>query len=127
MANDEAHRERNMVSRARKTPPERGDIVWISLDPVRGHEQAGKRPAVVLSKAEFNRVCSVALVVPVTSKHKGYSNEVPIATSKIRGAALTSHLRAIDWKARRAEFVDTCPPDALRDIQDMCALYISGE
>ena len=69
----------------------------------------------------------MALIVPITSKHKGYSNEVPIAAKKITGAALTSHLRAIDWKARRAEFIDACPPKALREIQEMCAMYISGE
>lgn len=115
------------MSQGRKFFPERGDIVWITLDPTRGHEQEGRRPAIVLSKSEFNRACGLALVVPITSKHKGYSNEVPIVTKKIQGAALTSHLRAIDWRARRAEFIDACPRDALREIQDMCALYISGE
>ncbi|KKW19964.1 MAG: PpGpp-regulated growth inhibitor ChpA/MazF [Parcubacteria group bacterium GW2011_GWA2_51_10] len=116
-----------MVSRVKTIPPDRGDIMWITLDPTRGHEQAGRRPAVVLSKREFNRACGIALIIPITSKHKGYSNEVPIATKKIKGSALTSHLRAIDWKSRHAEFIDTCPREALREIQDMCAVYISGE
>lgn len=116
-----------MVTPSKKATPERGDIVWIRLDPTRGHEQAGRRPVVVVSTSEFNRACGLALIVPVTSKHKGYSNEVPIITQRISGAALTSHLRAIDWKVRRVEYIDTCPLEALREIQVMCATYISEE
>src|SRR3990167_7024333 len=116
-----------MIRKAGITAPERGDIVWITLDPTRGHEQAGRRPAVVLSRGEFNRACGLALVIPVTSKHKGYTNEVPIKTENIQGAELTSHLRAIDWEARRVEFIDHCPSGVLREIQEMCMTYISGD
>ena len=127
MGRDEAYWQRNMVSHRGTRPPERSDIVWITLDPARGHEQAGRRPVVVLSSTAFNRACGLALVVPVTSKHKGYSNEVLITTKEITGAVLTSHIRAIDWKARRTEYIDTCPREALREIQAMCATYISGD
>ena len=116
-----------MVSRGKKTIPDCGDILWVTLDPTRGHEQAGRRPVLILSKSEFSRACGMALIVPITSKHKGYSNEVPISTKKISGAALTSQLRAIDWKSRRAEFIGTCPLETLREIQDICTTYISGE
>ena len=127
MAHHEARWERGMVGTVKKTMPKRGDIVWITLDPTRGHEQAGRRPAVVLSTHEFNRTCGLALIVPVTSKDKGYTNEVPVITENIHGAALTSHLRAIDWNERRVEFIDHCPGAALREIQEMCTTYISGE
>ena len=128
MARYESGGARDMVSARRKTRiPERGDIMWVSLDPTRGHEQAGRRPVIVLSESEFNRTCGMMLIIPITSKHKGYSNEVPIVTEKISGAALTSQLRAIDWKSRRAELIDTCPPEMLHDIQDICTTYISGE
>lgn len=116
-----------MVAPSKKVAPERGDIVWITLDPTRGHEQSARRPVLVVSTGEFNRACGLALIVPITSKHKGYSNEVPITTATISGAALTSHLRAIDWKERCAERIDACPLETLREIQEMCATYISEE
>jgi mRNA interferase MazF len=66
--------------------PERGDLVWLSFDPRAGHEQAGRRPALILSPSLYNRSSSLALVVPVTSQVKGYPFEVPIpAGMRVRG------------------------------------------
>ena len=107
--------------------PSRGDIAMVSLDPIHGHEQKGMRPAVVVSHREFNRVCGLALIVPITSKNKGYSNEVPVLAPHIRGVALTAHVRSIDWRSRRVSIVDTCPEDALRSIQEMLVSYIESD
>lgn len=116
-----------MVKKKVPLAPERGDIVWISLDPARGHEQAGRRPAIVLSKRAFNKATGLALMVPITSRHKGYTNEVPIMTQTITGAVLSAHLRAVDWNARGIECIGQCPHETLREIREVCATYIAGE
>ncbi|OGG53367.1 hypothetical protein A2851_00105 [Candidatus Kaiserbacteria bacterium RIFCSPHIGHO2_01_FULL_53_29] len=107
--------------------PSRGDIVRVTFHPTRGHEQTGMRPAVVVSHKEFNEKCGLAIVVPITSKIKGYSNEVTIASKHVRGVALTAHVRSIDWKDRQVVFVGECPLPALRSIQEMLVSYIESE
>ena len=112
---------------ARRFIPKRGDIVWINLDPVRGHEQAGRRPAVIVSSGYFNRKTGHAIVVPITSKRKGYEIEVPVITATINGVALTSSVRAIDWRKRRMSYADTCPRDSLKAVQGMLITFIIGD
>ncbi len=81
--------------------PERGDFVWIDLDPQAGHEQAGRRPALVLSTADFNRRTGFAFVCPVTRQVKGYAFEVPLpAGAAITGVALADQVKSLDWRAR---------------------------
>ncbi|MDO8518195.1 MAG: type II toxin-antitoxin system PemK/MazF family toxin [bacterium] len=116
-----------MVGKHASRIPVRGDIITLSLDPTRGHEQRGMRPAVVVSEKEFNRVCGLALIVPITSKIKGYSNEVTVSTKHVRGSALTAQIRSIDWKNREIAVLDTCPRSALRAIQEMLVSYIAGD
>lgn len=83
--------------------PERGDIVWLSFDPTKGREQAGKRPALVISPKKYNRVSRLALMCPITSKQKGYLGEVVLPDDlPIQGVVLTDHIRSVDWKVRRA-------------------------
>lgn len=78
--------------------PDRGDLVWLSFDPQAGREQAGRRPAVILSPASYNRSSGLALAVPVTSHVKGYPFEVPIpAGMRISGVILADHLKSVDW------------------------------
>lgn len=107
--------------------PKRGDIVWTDLNPIRGHEQAGRRPVVVVSAEYFNKRTGLAFVVPITSKRRGYEIEVPIETRHVQGAALTSNMRAIDWKTRGIAFVEHCPTSALRAIQGMLVAFITRE
>ncbi len=84
--------------------PERGDIVWLDFDPQAGHEQAGRRPAFVLSPAAYNRTTGLMLCCPITSQVKGYPFEVAIAgTAKVRGVILADQVKSLDWQARRAE------------------------
>ena len=98
--------------------------MWIDLDPVRGHEQAGRRPAIIVSSSFFNRKTGHAIIVPVTSKRKGYEIEVTVATAKIDGVALTSSVRSIDWRKRRMRHADVCPQDTLTAIQGMLIAFI---
>lgn len=87
--------------------PSRGDVILLSLDPTLGHEQAGKRPAVVLSPDFYNKASGLCLVCPVTTQVKGYPFEVPLAgAKKTAGVALADQVRSIDWKAREAKVVD---------------------
>ena len=96
--------------------PERGDVVWLSFDPQAGHEQGGRRPAVVLSPAFYNRSSSVVIVVPVTSAVKGYTFEVLIPPGlPVSGAILTDQLKSLDWRARRAERICALPPAVVRE------------
>ncbi len=84
--------------------PDRGDVVRISLDPIRGHEQAGSRPVLVLSPADYNRKSQLALICPITNQVKGYPFEVPIPEGlEVTGVVLSDQIRSIDWVARRAE------------------------
>ena len=81
--------------------PERGDFVWISFDPQMGHEQAGVRPAIVLSPSAYNKRVGLALVCPITSQCKGYPFEVRIPEGEpVHGLVLADQVKSLDWKAR---------------------------
>lgn len=86
---------------ARGWVPEAGDIIWIDFDPQVGHEQAGHRPALVLSPSSYNRLAGLLLCVPMTTRAKGYRFEVPI-TGKRGGVALADQVKSFDWRARQA-------------------------
>jgi mRNA interferase MazF len=86
--------------------PDRGDVVWISLNPQAGHEQAGRRPAVVLSPAAYNGKVGLALLCPVTNQVKGYPFEVSIpAGLPVSGVALADQIKSPDWRARNAVLI----------------------
>ena len=85
--------------------PARGDIVWLSFTPQAGHEQAGHRPALVLSPKSYNEKTSLALLCPVTSRVKGYPFEVLLPpASRVSGVVLADQIKSLDWRARRARF-----------------------
>src|SRR6266404_7743961 len=95
--------------------PERGDVVWIDFDPQAGHEQAGRRPAIVLSPASYNRRSSLALICPITSQAKGYPFEVVTPSGLgVTGVVLSDQARNLDWRARKASLT-TRLPAALTD------------
>jgi mRNA interferase MazF len=102
---------------SRSFVPERGDIVWLSFAPQLGREQAGRRPALVLSPRRYNERVGLALVCPITSRIKGYPFEVPLrGVAAIAGAVLADHLRSLDWRTRRAELAGQAPPDVLSEV-----------
>jgi mRNA interferase MazF len=97
--------------------PEAGDIIWLTFDPQAGHEQAGRRPALVLSPRIYNQRSGLALVCPVTNQTKGYPFEVAVPGSHgISGVVLADHVKSVDWRARRAEKLARCPKEVLNDV-----------
>jgi mRNA interferase MazF len=95
--------------------PNRGDFVWVSLNPQAGHEQAGRRPALVISPVEYNGRVGLALMCPVTSRAKGYPFEVALpADFDVTSVVLADQVKSLDWRARRAEIACRAP-DAVTD------------
>jgi mRNA interferase MazF len=96
---------------------DRGDLIWISFDPQAGHEQAGRRPALVLSPEAYNNRVGLALMCPITSRRKGYAFEVELpADSAVTGVILTDQIRSFDWQARRAEVAGQVPAEIVEDV-----------
>ena len=105
--------------------PDTGHIVWLSVDPQRGHEQAGRRPFLVLSPQLYNAKTSLAVGVPVTSVRKGYPFEVSLPPDgRITGVALTDQVKSLDWRARLANFAEEVPPSTLRDVRSLIATLL---
>ena len=97
--------------------PERGDLMWLTFDPQAGHEQSGRRPALVLSPAPYNRRASLALVCPITNQAKGYPFEVVLPEGlAISGVVLADHVKSADWNARRAEFAVKAPSSVVAEV-----------
>jgi len=97
--------------------PKRGDIIWISFNPQAGHEQAGYRPALVLSPEPYNRKVGLALLCPVTTQVKGYPFEVNIPPGlKAAGVVLADQVKSMDWKARKASFLCSLPESSMRQV-----------
>lgn len=97
--------------------PNRGDIVWITFNPQAGHEQAGRRPACILSPSAYNSKVGLAILCPVTSQVKHYPFEVLIPEGlKISGAILSDQVKNLDWKIRQAEFVCKLPATTLNEV-----------
>lgn len=97
--------------------PERGDVVWIDFDPQAGREQAGRRPALVLSPSAYNRRVGLALLCPATRQVKGYPFEVRIPEGlKVAGVLLSDQVRSLDWRSRKAELADRAPAGVVREV-----------
>jgi len=97
--------------------PERGDIIWINFTPQSGREQAGHRPALVVSPKLYNQKVGLALCCPITSQVKGYPFEVLLPKiNKVSGAVLSDHIKSLDWRARKAEFSSRVSRDILDEV-----------
>jgi mRNA interferase MazF len=98
--------------------PEGGDLIWLTFDPQAGREQAGRRPALVLSPKIYNSKSGLALACPITSQVKGYPFEVAIpAGHDLTGVILADHVKSVDWRARRAERIAHCSPEVLGEVR----------
>lgn len=110
-----------MITTRKKYIPERGDVVWTDFDSAAGHEQKGKRPALVLSPAPFNKKVMLAMVAPITSRVKGHGFEVPINGKKVVGAVLCQQVKMIDCTQRGVQFAEkaqkTVTSDALAKVR----------
>ena len=97
--------------------PDRGDIVWLSFDPQAGHEQAGRRPALILSPEAYNRKVGLALLCPITSQRKGYPFEVDLPGGlEVSGVVLADQVKSMDWRVRRAHYCCTPAQDVLVEV-----------
>ena len=97
--------------------PRRGDVVWLTFNPQAGHEQSGRRPAFVISPHLYNKKVGLFLVCPITSQIKGYPFEVQITTqSGINGVVLADQIKSLDWKVRKAEFVEAAPQELIDEV-----------
>ena len=97
--------------------PDRGDAVWLTFDPQAGHEQAGRRPAVVVSPRRYNKRSGLALLCPVTSQMKGYPFEVVLPPElPIEGAILADQVRSLDWRARKAARICALPSVTIEEV-----------
>jgi len=107
--------------------PARGDLVWLAFDPRAGHEQAGHRPALVVSAKSYNRRVGLGLFCPVTSQVKGYPFEVLLPSGVgVEGAVLSDQIKSLDWRARKAKRIGRVPDEVLAEtIGKIMALIVS--
>jgi len=97
--------------------PDRGDVVWLNFNPQAGHEQAGRRPALVISPAAYNGKVGLALFCPITSQVKGYPFEVNIpAGLNARGVILSDQVKSLDWRMRQAEPLGRVPRRIMEQV-----------
>ena len=97
--------------------PNRGDIISLNFNPKVGHEQGFKRPAVVLTPKSYNRKTSLALVCPITNSVKGYPFEVALVEGMLTtGVVLADHVKSLDWRERKARFIEHAPRELLDEV-----------
>lgn len=108
--------------------PNRGDVVWLSLDPQAGHEQAGRRPALVISPASYNGKVGLAIFCPVTSQVEGYPFEVAIPSGlKVGGVILSDQVKNLDWRVRNARLICRLPQETTAEVLAKLETLLSSE
>ena len=102
--------------------PSRGDLVWLEFDPQSGREQAGRRPALVLSPHTYNDKVGLAVVVPITLQARNYGFEVPLPTDAgVEGVVLADHVRSVDWRERRVRHIGAVPEEFVTQVTSRLA------
>lgn len=98
--------------------PERGDVVWTNFDPAAGHEQKGKRPALILSSVNFNKVFGLALAAPITNRVRGHAFETGLNEPDInvKGVILCQQIKMIDFKERGLQFEAKAPGKVVNEV-----------
>ncbi len=105
--------------------PNRGDVVWLDFDPQAGHEQAGRRPAVVISPSSYNKKVGLALFCPITHQVKGYPFEVKLPDNlPVKGVVLSDQIKSLDWKKRKTEYLSVLPKSTIAEIIEKLGLII---
>lgn len=107
--------------------PERGDVVWISLNQQAGHDQAGRRPAVVVSPRSYNAKVGLGLFCPITSHVKEYPFEVSLPDGlPVSGVVLADQIKSLDWRVRKAEFAGRLPDSTSAEVVGKLATLLEG-
>jgi mRNA interferase MazF len=115
------------VSRKGAYIPERGDAVWITLDPQAGHEQAGRRPALVLSPSAYNGRVGLALFCPITSRVKSYPFEVPLPPGlPVAGVVGADQVKRLDWRARKATRIGAVSEEVVVQVVQRLQTLLPG-
>ena len=97
--------------------PKQGDIVYLDFNPIKGHEQRGKRPAIVISNDAFNEYTKMAILCPITSNTKEFPTHYLLEDSKkIKGSVLCEHMRSIDYEVRKLKFVERVSDNDLLSV-----------
>lgn len=108
--------------------PARGDLAWLEFTPQAGHEQAGTRPALVISPREYNRRVGLALFCPITSQVKGYPFEVALpAGLRVHGVVLADQLKSLDWRVRKARYAGQIPQETMQDVVARVLVLVDPE
>lgn len=108
--------------------PERGDIVWLMFNPQAGHEQAGRRPALILSPAAYNGKIGLALVCPITSQIKRYPFEVRIPSGlTVSGVVLSDQVKSMDWRVRNATFICKASQSTVDEVLQKLSVLLSSQ
>jgi mRNA interferase MazF len=111
---------------AREYIPARGDLVWLDFTPQAGHEQAGRRPALVISPDAYNRRVGLALMCPITSHVKGYPFEVVLPpAAKVRGAVLSDQIKSLDFRARSVKRIGAVPGAVVAEVLAKIATLVT--
>ena len=105
--------------------PDAGDVIWLNFTPQSGHEQAGRRPALVLSPAAYNSKTGLMVCCPMTSQIKGYPFEVLIAGSS-PSAVLADQIKSLDWRSRKATRKSTILKDELAEVRAKVLALVGG-
>ncbi len=115
-----------MVKPKTKYVPQKGDIVWIIFSSAKGHEQKGKRPALVVSSSLYNEKSGLALFCPITSQKKDYPFEVELKDSGTKGVILADQIRTFDFDERRVEFIEKAPEKVMAETIRKISLLITS-
>ena len=106
--------------------PDQGDIVWLSLNPTKGHEQKGRRPVFVLTKKEYNKATGCFLICPLTTKRKGYTTEVLCEVDGKNAVILSDQIRCVDFTARKADHIMTVSTEIISEVKAKIRALIFG-
>ena len=108
--------------------PQRGDVVWIDFDPQAGHEQAGRRPALILSDKKYNGRSSLVVLCPITSQHKPYPFIValPPALLPKESYVLADQVKSLDWRQRNASFITKAPANSVEEVTAFAEGIVRG-
>jgi|SRR3989338_8474351 len=104
--------------------PDRGDLIWATLSG-EGHEQSGRRPALVLTSAKYNKITGLAIVCPLTTKSKPYPFVVPLVVKGKTGFVLCDQVRILDLKSRKISFIDKVADHIIQNVQKYIVLLIT--
>jgi mRNA interferase MazF len=104
---------------ARAYVPDAGDLVWLTFDPQAGHEQRGRRPALIVSPRAYNSKARLAIACPITSHVKNYPFEVALPPGgRVAGVILADHIKNVDWQARKVAFEAKAPAEVITDVRE---------